>query len=111
LFVGLCAGGAASLPGTVVGAMFIEFVPNFAEKISKAAPGAIYGVILIAMLFLMPMGAGGFLVQQWRKLIGSGAAPARPPALGQDSGVGVNLVGSLRRADKIHASRADGVEP
>ena len=59
LFVGLCAGGAASIGGTIVGAIFIEFVPNLADKVSKAAPGAVYGVILIAMLFLMPMGAGG----------------------------------------------------
>jgi hypothetical protein len=56
--------------GTIVGAVFIEFVPNLADKVSKAAPGAVYGVILIAMLFLMPMGAGGFLSSQWRKWIG-----------------------------------------
>ncbi len=40
--------------------MFIEFVPNLAEKVSKAAPGAVYGVILIAVMFLMPAGAAGF---------------------------------------------------
>ena len=71
LFVGLCAGGAASIGGTIVGAIFIEFVPNLADKVSKAAPGAVYGIILIAMLFLMPMGAGGFLAGVWRKLVGS----------------------------------------
>ena len=70
LFVGLCAGGASSIGGTIVGAMFIEFVPNLADKVSKAAPGAVYGVILIAMLFLMPMGAGGALANLWRKLLG-----------------------------------------
>ncbi len=69
-FVGLCAGGAASIGGTIVGAMFIEFVPNLADKVSKAAPGAVYGVILIAMLFWMPMGGGGFLAGIWRKVIG-----------------------------------------
>lgn len=81
LFVGLCAGGAASIGGTIVGAIFIEFVPNLADKVSKAAPGAVYGVILIAMLFLMPMGAGGFLAGLWRKATGAGAArPADPRA-------------------------------
>jgi branched-chain amino acid transport system permease protein len=69
LFVGLCAGGAASIPGTIIGAIFIEFVPNLADKVSKAAPGAVYGIILIAMLFLMPMGAGGFLASIWRKIV------------------------------------------
>ncbi len=73
LFVGLCAGGAASIGGTLVGAVFIEFVPNLADKVSKAAPGAVYGVILIAMLFLMPVGAGGFLAGIWRKIVGQRA--------------------------------------
>lgn len=79
LFVGLCAGGAASIGGTIVGAIFIEFVPNLADKVSKAAPGAIYGTILIAMLFLMPTGAGGFLGGVWRKLlsVGQGSAKAK----------------------------------
>lgn len=68
LFVGLVAGGAASIPGTIVGALFVEFVPNWAGDLSKAAPGAIYGGLLIAMLFLMPSGAGGLLSTMWRRL-------------------------------------------
>jgi len=67
-FVGLVAGGAASIGGTIVGAVFIEFVPNLADLVSKAAPGAVYGVILIAMMFLMPQGAGGFIAMIWRRL-------------------------------------------
>ncbi len=72
-FVGLVAGGAASIGGTIVGAIFIEFVPNLADKVSKAAPGAVYGVILIGMMFLMPKGAGGFLADLWKKLVQGGA--------------------------------------
>ena len=68
LFVGLVVGGVASIGGTIVGAFFVEFVPNWAGDLSKAAPGAIYGVLLIAMLFLMPPGAGGFLHAMWRRL-------------------------------------------
>ena len=68
LFVGLVAGGVASIGGTIIGAMFIEFIPNIADKLSKAAPGAVYGVILIAMMFLMPDGAGGFLWSLWRRI-------------------------------------------
>jgi branched-chain amino acid transport system permease protein len=68
LFVGLVAGGAASIGGTIVGALFVEFVPNWAGDLSKAAPGAIYGALLIAMLFLMPEGAGGFLHGLWRRV-------------------------------------------
>jgi len=54
-------GGVSSVTGTIFGAIFIEFVPNLAGDVSKAAPGAIYGVILIAVMFLMPDGAAGFL--------------------------------------------------
>ena len=70
LFVGLVAGGAASIGGTIVGALFIEFIPNLADKVSKAAPGAVYGLLLIAMLFLMPRGAGGFFGGLWQKAMG-----------------------------------------
>ena len=61
LFVGLVVGGVSSITGAIFGGLFIEFVPNLAEKVSKAAPGAVYGVILIAVLFLMPAGAAGFV--------------------------------------------------
>ncbi len=71
-FVGLVAGGAASIGGTIMGAIFIEFVPNLADKVSKAAPGAVYGIILIAMMFLMPQGAGGFIASVWRRMVRMG---------------------------------------
>jgi branched-chain amino acid transport system permease protein len=61
LFVGLVVGGVASIAGTIFGALFIEFVPNLAGEVSKAAPDAIYGLILIAVMFLAPAGAAGFL--------------------------------------------------
>jgi hypothetical protein len=112
LFVGLCAGGAASIGGTIVGAIFIEFVPNLADKVSKAAPGAVYGVILIAMLFLMPMGAGGFLAGLWRKVArsrGGAAAESRPFAVGHE--VGVTLKETLARADRVPVGRGQSAEP
>ncbi len=67
LFVGLVVGGVSSIGGTLIGAAFIEFVPNLADKVSKAAPGAVYGVILIAAMFLMPAGAGGLIGSLWRR--------------------------------------------
>jgi branched-chain amino acid transport system permease protein len=70
LFVGLVVGGVSSIGGTLIGAAFIEFIPNLADKISKAAPGAVYGVLLIAVMFLLPAGAGGFLHSVWRRTLG-----------------------------------------
>ncbi len=61
LFVGLVVGGVGVIEGALFGAVFIEFVPNVTESVSKAAPGAIYGVILIAVMFLMPSGVAGVL--------------------------------------------------
>ncbi|MEO8922453.1 MAG: branched-chain amino acid ABC transporter permease, partial [Caldimonas sp.] len=54
LVVGVVVGGLASISGAIYGAVFIQFVPNIADNISKAAPWAIYGVILIAFMYVMP---------------------------------------------------------
>ena len=45
LLVGIVVGGLASISGALYGALFIQFVPNIADEISKAAPWAIYGVV------------------------------------------------------------------
>jgi branched-chain amino acid transport system permease protein len=73
-FVGLVVGGVASIPGAVFGALFIEFIPNLADQVSKAAPGAIYGVLLIGCLYLMPSGVAGALRRLGARLR---PAPAR----------------------------------
>ncbi len=64
--VGIVVGGLASLGGVLFGALFIEFVPNFADQLSvnfgesaKALPGAIYGVLLILVMGAMPTGVAG----------------------------------------------------
>lgn len=59
LFVGLVVGGPTRIAGPVFGGLFITFLPNGAEAISKAAPGAIYGIVLIAFMFLLPSGVAG----------------------------------------------------
>ncbi len=66
--VGIVVGGLASLGGVLFGALFIEFVPNLADQLSvsfgesaKALPGAIYGVLLILIMALMPTGVAGAL--------------------------------------------------
>jgi len=61
LFVGLVVGGVASIAGPVFGGVFIAFLPNVAEEVSKAAPGAVYGLVLIAFMYLLPSGVAGGL--------------------------------------------------
>jgi branched-chain amino acid transport system permease protein len=57
IFVGMVVGGVGWLPGSLVGAAFIVFVPNVAESISKGLSGAVFGVFLFAVIFLLPHGA------------------------------------------------------
>jgi hypothetical protein len=69
-------------------------------------------VILIAMLFLMPMGAGGFLSGLWRKATKTrSATPGQkvPASLGHE--VGMDLTGSLSRADAMGIVRGERAEP
>jgi len=61
LLVGVVVGGLASIPGAIFGGLFVQFIPNVAEQISKAAPWAIYGVFLIAFMYVMPYGVWGLL--------------------------------------------------
>jgi branched-chain amino acid transport system permease protein len=58
-FVGLVVGGVGWIPGAVFGGLLILFVPNWAEHISKGLAWAVYGVILILLIYLMPSGAAG----------------------------------------------------
>ncbi len=89
--IGIVVGGVASISGALWGALFIQFVPNFADSISKAAPWAIYGVVMIAFMYSMPFGIAG----AWRALVArvsrrsardpvsgaQGAAPVRDEAV------------------------------
>ena len=74
LLVGLVVGGLASIPGAIFGAVFIQYVPNLADRISQSAPWAIYGVFLIVFMVLMPGGVMGLL-----RGLRERAAGRRPP--------------------------------
>jgi hypothetical protein len=67
----------------------------------------VYGVILIAMLFLMPTGAGGFLANIWRKIGGARGSGPNQPRIAR----GVDLTGSLARADRLPVGGTERAEP
>jgi branched-chain amino acid transport system permease protein len=70
LFVGLVVGGVGSIWGGLVGGVFILFVPNVAERISKDLAGAMYGAILLVVIYAMPSGMAGLarrIVGRWRR--------------------------------------------
>ena len=59
LLVGIVVGGLASISGALYGALFIQFIPNIADELSKAAPWAIFGIFMIGFVYLMPTGVAG----------------------------------------------------
>ena len=62
-------GGVGSIPGSLVGGVFVLFVPNLAERVSTGLSGAVYGVILLIVIFVMPSGAAGFVRRAAARLI------------------------------------------
>ncbi len=69
LLTGAVIGGLGSLEGMLFGAFFIQFAPKWSGTFSKhlhyneatAQPTVVYGLILLAVLFVMPQGAAGLL--------------------------------------------------
>jgi branched-chain amino acid transport system permease protein len=63
LLVGVVVAGLGSLWGVLVGAAFIQFLPDAAIHVSKAqgVPDTIYGAALILIVLLLPMGVAGGL--------------------------------------------------
>jgi len=68
LLTGIVIGGFGTIAGPIYGALFIQFVPNWAQDISKAAPWAIFGAFLIGFMYVMPRGIAGFLQILWIRL-------------------------------------------
>jgi len=68
--VGMVIGGVSSIAGAIFGGLFIQFVPNVAEAVSKSAPWAIYGIFLIVFMFIMPGGMAAFFKLIWTKIGG-----------------------------------------
>ena len=73
LLVGVVVGGLASIPGAIFGGIFIQFVPNIADEMSKSAPAAIYGLLLIGFMYLLPMGVMGGIYKAWARFRASTA--------------------------------------
>lgn len=69
LLVGVVVGGLASIFGALLGAIFIEFMPSAALEVSTAAPWAIYGLSLIACMYLMPGGITSLIERIWQRAV------------------------------------------
>jgi branched-chain amino acid transport system permease protein len=77
--VGLVVGGIASLPGCLVGGAFIVLIQNSSQSISDwmkvtfslrydVPAWAIYGVLLILLMYFMPRGIMGGIEGLWLRV-------------------------------------------
>jgi branched-chain amino acid transport system permease protein len=77
-------GGLGTVLGSVLGALFVVFVPQYAGDVNQALTGVIYGCTLIAVVYLLPGGAAG-LLRRLRRLLITVTEPVvepLPPATG-----------------------------
>jgi branched-chain amino acid transport system permease protein len=86
LMVGMVVGGIGSLPGAILGGVFVQVIDKYADALARqlgpilhspidVEPWTIYGIVLIALVYLMPTGIAGGLSQLagWIKRRTSGA--------------------------------------
>jgi branched-chain amino acid transport system permease protein len=57
----LVVGGPGTTLGPWIGAVFVQFVPSLADRVSTAAPWAIFGVAILLVVFVQPRGIAGLL--------------------------------------------------
>jgi branched-chain amino acid transport system permease protein len=90
----LVIGGAATIFGPVLGALFIVFVPEWASDIQAELSGVIFGGLLIVLMLILPSGLLGglkrleaFLLRrlrrdpQWRKVTAASVSEIPPPTV------------------------------
>jgi branched-chain amino acid transport system permease protein len=70
ILVGAVVGGLGSLPGLVLGALFVQYLPTISTHVStrSGVPDFIYGAAIILAMILLPTGAGGLLRRAARPL-------------------------------------------
>ena len=70
ILVGTVVGGLGSLPGMVLGAFFVQYLPDLSTRVSSAqgVPDFVYGAAIILVMILLPTGAGGLLRRLARPL-------------------------------------------
>lgn len=67
---GMILGGMGTMVGPFIGAAFIYLVPSTLGRINDAAPGVLFGVVLIVVVLVFPGGIGGLLKKGWDRILG-----------------------------------------
>ncbi|GAA1007966.1 branched-chain amino acid ABC transporter permease [Acrocarpospora pleiomorpha] len=59
LLAGMVVGGAGSIAGPLIGAVFIEYTPIVTSGFNQALGGMIYGLVIVVVMLLFPKGVVG----------------------------------------------------
>lgn len=59
LLIGIVVGGIGTLSGALYGAVFLTVIPSLTDSVSRDAPWLVYGLVLIAAIFVFPAGLAG----------------------------------------------------
>lgn len=92
----IVVGGLATIWGAVFGALFLEFVPVWAQNIQPEFTNVIYGGVLILFMYALPHGAMGLLRKIGGKVVDvrpmevapAGAHGGRPLGADPEEGAG-----------------------
>jgi branched-chain amino acid transport system permease protein len=77
----IVVGGLGSVMGSVLGAIVVTLLPDYAAEISKAAPWAIYGGVLILFMIFLPSGLAGVVRRLSARRAGAATEPVPAPLL------------------------------
>ncbi|MEU6711217.1 branched-chain amino acid ABC transporter permease [Nonomuraea sp. NPDC046802] len=68
LLAGLVVGGLGSLLGPLLGALFVMFVPSIAQSVNDAAPGVVFGLLIVVVMYVAPTGLSGLAERLIKKI-------------------------------------------
>jgi branched-chain amino acid transport system permease protein len=70
ILVGAVVGGLGSLGGMILGALFVQYLPDLSTHVSTAegVPDFVFGAAIIVVMLLLPTGVGGLLRRVARPL-------------------------------------------
>ncbi len=69
VLTGIVIGGLGTIAGALIGGVFQVFMRTWALEISDAAPGVVYGVVIVLVMLLAPGGVLGLLRRGYERLL------------------------------------------
>lgn len=57
----IVVGGRGALPASILGGLFVVYVPKFTGEINQSASDVVYGAVLILFMFVLPFGLVGLV--------------------------------------------------